>query len=232
MDIEEYSQTSRHYYDSTIPPALEQLLKSSDYRTLLDCGCGDGSLLFALKQGNYLKDRTVYAVDLSQNRIALIRQMDENIIASIDNAEELRSIRDGSIDFFISTQVIEHIDDRKFIGTVARVVRKHGVAYLTTVYKKWFGWYFYRSNRKWALDPTHLREYRSDNELFKYIDADAFQILESRKSLLWFPVIDFFMRKLDVKNRHLYKNKFASFFRKIKVPIVGYYIWEIVLKRK
>jgi len=232
MDIEEYSQASPHYYDSTIPPVLEKYLKASDYRSLLDCGCGDGSLLYALKQGNYLKDRTIYAVDLSLNRIQLIRQIDDHIIAAVDNAEQLHSIQDDGIDLFISTQVIEHIDDKKFIDTIARVVRKNGIVYLTTIYKKWYGWYFYRSNSKWALDPTHLREYRSEHELFQHITADTFNILESKKSLLWFPLIDFFIRKFDIKNRYLYKNRFASLIRKFRIPIVGYYVWEIVLKKK
>jgi 2-polyprenyl-3-methyl-5-hydroxy-6-metoxy-1,4-benzoquinol methylase len=232
MDIEHYSQTSRHYYDASIPPMLDSYLRSSDYQTLLDSGCGDGSLLFALKQGKFLQGKSVYAVDLSENRIQLVRQIDDAIVATVDNAETLRSVPDGSIDFFISTQVIEHINDSRFIATMARVVRANGIVYLTTVYKKWFGWYFYRSNRKWALDPTHLREYRSDDELFRHVSADEFQILESRKTLLWFPLMDFFIRKLDVKNRQLYQNAFASFLRKIKIPIIGYYLWEIVLQRK
>ena len=106
------------------------------------------------------------------------------------------------------------------------------IIYLSTVFKKWYGWYFYRNNGKWVLDPTHLREYKKDAELFDFVDKNTFEILESRKKLIFFPLMDFFMKRLNIKNREIYNNKFLELIRKIKRPVPGYYNWEIVLHKK
>ena len=231
MDIEAYSQSSPHFYGVAIPALLKKHLDASTFRSVLDCGCGDGSLMYALKQGGYLAKRETYAVDLSQNRIELVRQIDPSIRAYVDSAEVLGRIPDSSIDFFISTQVIEHIDDKKFAAVIRRVVRTNGTIYLNTVFKKWYGWYFYRNNGQWMLDPTHLREYRTDNELLALFDPQDFTCIETRKSLIWFPVMDFLVKLSGTKNRQIYENRLIALLRKIKVPVPGYYLWEIVLRR-
>lgn len=231
MDIEEYAAIAPQYYGQQIPPLLEKLLVSDKNQTLLECGCGDGNLLYSLNKKGYLKHMNVIAVDLSQNRIKLVKEIDERFSARVDNVENLATIENDSIDMLLSTQVIEHVDDRKMLDSIYRVLSKDGKVYLTTIYKKWYGWYFYRNKDRWMIDPTHLREYESDDELFQWIDRDRFKILSSEKSLLWFPLIDFFVKRLGISNRKLFNNPFFSMVRKLKVPIFGYYNWEIVLQK-
>lgn len=231
MDIEEYSKIAPQYYNNRIPPLLEKYLKDRRYATVLDCGCGDGSLLYALNNAGYLSEKSVFAVDLSSNRIELVKKISENIIGIVDSAEELSAIQDDSIDFFISTQVIEHVDDKKMIEKIMQKVRSGGIVYLSTVFKKWYGWYFYRNQGKWVLDPTHLREYAEDRQLLDLFNPKVFTLLEHGKNLQLFPIIDFFAKRLKFKNRKLYDNKFMKFIREIKVPIPGYYEWEIVLRK-
>lgn len=231
MDIEEYAAIAPQYYGQQIPPLLEKLLVSDKNKTLLECGCGDGNLLYSLNKRGYLKHMNVIAVDLSQNRIKLVKEIDERFSARVDNVESLATIENDSIDMLLSTQVIEHVDDRKMLASIHRVISKNGKVYLTTIYKKWYGWYFYRNKDRWVIDPTHLREYESDNELFQWIDQDRFKILSSEKSLMWFPMIDFFVKRLGISNRKLFNNPFFSMVRKLKVPIFGYYNWEIVLQK-
>lgn len=55
MDIEDYSKIAPQYYSGDIPELLEYYLKRSAWNSLLDCGCGDGSLLYALNAKNILK---------------------------------------------------------------------------------------------------------------------------------------------------------------------------------
>jgi len=229
IDIEQYSEAAPQYYSSHIPSLLLEYINKKQYDSIIDCGCGDGSLLDALKKKGYLKNKKVFAIDLSNKRINLIRKNIKNIIAKVDNAENLYSIKDDSIDFFIATQVIEHIDDNKMLKNIKRVVKNGGYVYLSTVYKKWYGWYFYRCNNKWVIDPTHLREYSNDKELFKFITENKFEILENIKSPLYFPIIDFFVKRVKIKNRKIFDNKFLRIIRNIKIPISGYYNWEIVL---
>jgi len=231
MNIEEYSKIAPQYYSEVIPELLKKYLFNRQFTTFLDCGCGDGSLLNTLFKNNFLNNKKVLAIDLSQNRIERIKLLNSNIVASVDNAEEMKTIENGSIDFFVSTQVIEHLDDKKMVSSIYRVLKKDGLIYISTVFKKWYGWYFYRNNEKWVIDPTHLREYKKDCELLGLFDCDKFKLLENKKTLLKFPIIDFFVKRLKINDRNFYDNKVFKFLRKIKLPIIGYYNWEIVFKK-
>lgn len=233
IDVEAYSRIGPQYYSNHIPSLLRRYLDTSDYHCLLDCGCGDGSLLDALDSNSYLDNRDVYALDLSRNRIDLIKTLVKNntVKAQVDNAETMATIEDNSIDFFISTAVIEHVDDKKMISNINRVVKKNGTVYLSTVYKKWYGWYFHRNNGKWVLDPTHLREYTKDSELIDLFLEKGFKIMDSQKGATWYPVIDFFIKRLRIKDRKIFDKKILALIRRIKIPVLGYYNWEIVMKK-
>lgn len=231
MNIEEYSKIAPQYYSDYIPLLLEKYLIKSTWNSFLDCGCGDGSLLFTLNNKNYFDNKNVFAIDLSKNRINLVKKINSKVKAFVDSAEDLKTIKNESIDFFVSTQVIEHVDDKKMMNEIYRVMKSDGIAYISTVYKKWYGWYFYRNNGRWVLDPTHVKEYSIDKQLFDNIDKNKFKILENQKTLQKFPILDFFINRLNIKNRELYNNNFIKLIRKIKIPILGYYNWEIVLKK-
>ena len=230
--IEDYARFLPQYYSDSIPETLKRYLDSRRYTTLLDAGCGDGSLLFALKRHGYFRNRQIYAIDLSRSRIRLVEKIDSHIHASVDDAVSLNTISRNSIDFYISTFVIEHVDDNTMIKTISRVTKKGSIIYISTIFKKWYGWYYYRRDGKWVMDVTHLREYTQDWQLFRFIDKRVFRIIENRKNQLYFPIVDFFVRRLFLKNRQLFiYNRLFAALRKIKLPILGYYEWEIVLER-
>jgi len=232
IGIEDYAKIGPQYYSGQLPPLLAKYLARKEYGSLLDCGCGDGATLYALKQLGFLKDKEVIAFDLSESRVEIIRNIDAGIKAFVDNAETISHVKDNSVDFLISEQVIEHVDQVKMMASIGRVVKSGGIVYLSTVFKKWYGWYFYRCNGKWTLDPTHLREYGKDSELFDVIGKEKFEILENKKKLLFFPLIDTFVRKLHIKDRNIYRNNLLRLMRHIKRPVIGYYNWEIVLRKK
>ena len=231
MDIEKYSKIAPQYYSDCVSELLTKYLLDYNFITFLDSGCGDGNLLNALFKKKFLSGKKVFAIDLSKNRIDLVQKIDANISARVDNAEEMKTIEGGSIDFFVSTQVIEHLDGKKMVNSINRVVKKDGLVYLSTVFKKWYGWYFYRNNGRWVIDPTHLREYKKDCELLNLFSDEKFQLLENKKTLLKFPIIDFFIKRAKIGNRYFYENKVFKFLRKIKLPIIGYYNWEIMFKK-
>ena len=229
LDIEKYSSKAPQYYSENVPDLLKKIIETQNLKTLLDCGCGDGNLLYALKKRGYFENRKIFAVDLSETRVRLVGRIDPTIHASVDSVEELNTVSDHTIELLISTQVIEHVDDKKAIEAMSRVLKKDGRIYLSTVFKKWYAWYFYRNKGRWVLDPTHLREYSREAQLLDLILASGFRVLENQKSLFWFPVIDFFVKRIEIKNRSLYENRILSLLRRIKVPILGYYNWELVL---
>lgn len=229
MDIEDYAKYT-HFYEEHVPKLLSKYLTRSSWKSFMDLGCGDGSLLYALNARGYFENKLVYGIDLSPTRINRCKKISSNFKLFVDSAVNLQSINDDSIDFLVSTQVIEHVpSDDKMIKEISRVLnKKNNIVYISTVFKKWYGWYFYRCNNKWTLDPTHLREYTSDNQLLNILKQYDFSIVETKKSLFWFSVVHFFLRKIRHSNK--FNNSFLKDMSTIKVPIIGYYNWEIVCK--
>lgn len=232
MDIEEYARKLPQYYSGTIPPLLLTYLNEASWKSLLDCGCGDGSILSALKTHNFFKNKKIYAIDLSKNRIQLVKNIAKQIQATVDNAEQLKSIKTNSIDFLYSSYVVEHVDNIKMFSTIDRVTKKQATIYISTIFKTWYGWYYKRKNGKWVMDVTHLHEYSTDNELFDSINMKHFRILKSRKTQMFFPIVDFIIRRLPINNRNIFmEHPLLNSLRKITIPIVGYYDWELVLRK-
>ncbi|MCX6723778.1 MAG: glycosyltransferase [Candidatus Staskawiczbacteria bacterium] len=232
MDIEEYAKYRQFYMDRAPKLFLEYFDKASP-DTFLDLGCGDGSLLYALNKKGYLKGKKVYAVDLSRNRIELVKKINKDIICSVEDACNVKSLGSDSVNFISSVQLIEHVEsDEDLVKEVCRMLSENGIVYLSTVFKKWYGWYFYKCNGRWALDPTHLREYTKESQLLDVLRKYNLEVIENRKTLTYRSVINFILKKIGAE-----KNIFASSFfmrlaRNIKIPIFGYYNWEIVCIKK
>ncbi|MDD5748509.1 MAG: class I SAM-dependent methyltransferase [Actinomycetota bacterium] len=232
MDIEQYSKQHIYFYSDDVPKLLEQYLRIADFSSFADIGCGDGALLYALNKREYFKNKKVYAVDLSKTRIKRVQEINNEFKCTFGDACNTR-LPDQSIDFLVSMQVIEHVpDDSKMIQEIARILSKDGIVYLSTVFKKWYGWYFYRCDGKWRLDPTHLREYSVDSQLLGIIKKDDFEVLENKKTLFWFSISDFILRKLKSSHQIYLNNRFFQKLRIIKLPIIGYYNWELIFRRK
>ncbi len=235
MRPEEYEQYV-HFYSDYVPPMLADLLKgvpspSAKPFTLVDIGCGDGALLYAPKAGGYLRGKRVLAVDHSEQRLRSVRLIDPEIQCISADAAAIPEIQAKECGLVLCTQVIEHVpDDAKMIGELARILAPGGRVYLSTVFKKWYGWYFYRCNGKWVLDPTHLREYSRDDQLLGLLEKAGFRVESMRKSLFWFPVVDFFLRRFGCSSRKIFTNRILRGIRSAaQVPIFGYYNWELQL---
>lgn len=227
MNFEEYS--NRIYYpEYKISPLLEEILKKRKLRNVLDVGCGDGTLLVALFKKSFVKPNQVYGVDISKKRVSrLLREFPEFNL-KVDNSQSLNKIR-KNFDLILSTQVIEHVpDESKMICAITKKLNKNGYLYLSTVFKKKWAWYFYRCNGKWRLDPTHLREYESEGDLINKLKEYGLKILSTKKTLMKFPLIDPFLRIFKISS---FNAKKFNFLRKIKMPILGYYEWEILCKK-
>ena len=232
MDIEEYSKY-KQFYNEDIPKLLLKYLSKNNWNNYLDLGCGDGSLLNALNKKGYLKKKNVYAIDLSEKRINLVKKINPSFICYVEDACDVKNIQDRSIDFLVSSQVIEHVEnDNDMVKGIYRLMRKNGIVYLSTVFKKKYGWYFYKCNNKWTLDPTHLREYDADNQLLDIFDKNSFKIMENKKVLVKRSLADFFLKRIGVDREVFIKHPFLMFIRNLKIPIFGYYNWEIVCQKK
>ncbi len=231
MDITEYSKRSQFYLE-TAPPLLLDLFGRHGGGTCLDLGCGDGNVLHALKARGLLEGRTIYALDISPDRIANVQQGNPEFHCQVADACDPRDIADASIDLLMSTMVIEHVhSDEAMLRQIARVLRPGGRAYISTVFKKPWAWYFHRCNGKWTIDPTHVREYTGESQLLDLLGRAGLTVLQGRKTPLAYPLIDPLLRVLGCSRQVYIHSPLLRALRRLKLPILGYYNWEIVCQK-
>lgn len=235
MELDKYSNQCVHYYGQELPRMVSGVFKAMPVGNFADLGCGDGSLLYSLFALGYIRPgSSVIAVDISRQRLDNVGKIDPAIKVFLGDVSNLSMIEDGTLDFAVSSQVIEHVPEQaKAVSEAYRILRPGGSLYLSTVFKKRYAWYFYRCQGKWVLDPTHLREYEDPKELLDIVRGQGFKVLEDKKSLQWFALTDFILKRLYPKQgaRYAYRNKFLKLARNLKIPILGYYNWELLLKK-
>jgi ubiquinone/menaquinone biosynthesis C-methylase UbiE len=224
-----------HFDVKALPTLLERYLPSGPL-ALADLGCGDGPHFAVLERlGHIGPSRPVYAVDLEEARLRRVRARWPFVQTVVAPADQIPHIANGSLEFVISTMVMEHVpDERRYLDEIGRILRPGGRAYITTVFKRRWAWYF-RRNREGesVLDPTHLREYL-DLGAFKDLimeEGRFIQLLDITLEPLWFPLLDpILFRTVGARGR-VGKPGVVRLLRKPKVPIPGYYSLQIVLER-
>ncbi|RKY26274.1 MAG: class I SAM-dependent methyltransferase [Planctomycetota bacterium] len=227
-DINLQQDDNLRFSHMEIPEPLRGLL-GGGWRSFLDLGCGDGGLLLAIEQAGFFDyaSQEVHGVDLSANRVARMKQLCPSVHGHVGSVCEPLPIAAGSIDLLASTMVLEHVpDDSKMLAEIARLLAPGGRAYISTVFKKPWAWYYYRANGQWVLDPTHRREYRDEAPVLRALQAAGLAVELSCKTPMWFPVMDFIFRRL--RRPGIYAHPLWSKLRALKVPICGYRTWELV----
>ncbi|MEM5785898.1 MAG: class I SAM-dependent methyltransferase [Syntrophobacteraceae bacterium] len=235
MNIEDYARRHKHYWsDSFNNKELGTILDSRKFARLIDVGCGDGILLYQLNRMGYLDGvEEVWAVDLSSERLKDISLISPKIRPFQSDAQHLDGVPDSSFDLVISTQVIEHVEnDFEMMKSLYRIARPGAIVYLDTVFKERYGYYFYKNDRgQRVLDPTHQREYTDTYELIEKARAANFEILQSSMNGFRFSPLNFVFRLIRVDNRWLSGSFALRTLQRIKVPIIGYKCWKIVLRK-
>jgi len=201
---------------------------------LADVGCGDGPFFALLHRMGFISAaRPVYAVDLQPERLQRVVDRFPFIVSVAGPVESVPSIPSHSLDFVISTMVMEHVPDEEvYLNELRRLLRPGGRAYLTTVFKRKWAWYFRRRNGQPVLDVSHIREY-TDLSGFeallmkgnRFASVDALEL-----EPLWFPLIDPFLF-VAVRRGYLRGSSlFVRLARFVKVPIPGYYTLSVILR--
>lgn len=197
---------------------------------LADIGCGDGPLFAALARGGYIgPQRPVFAVDLAEERLARVTERFHFIQPITGSADAELAIPSGSLDFVISTMIMEHVEnERDYLEQISRALRPGGRAYITTVFKREWARYFRKRDGVSVLDVTHIREY-TDLEAFcdlvtggglfsKLVDL---QIIPMR-----FPLLDPILFRLRPQSIAM-----VRMLRIPKVRIPGYFSLELVVEK-
>lgn len=227
--MEENAKRYTRFYTDDLPEWLAWL-DYSRFQTILDLGAGDGAILYALSKRGWLSNKKVFALEASAVRLSKVVALNLGVYCLKGDATDFPIIKDTTMDLIICNQVIEHTsDDEKLIKEAYRVLKYGGAFYLSTVFKNsYFNLGYHRCNGKRTLDPTHLREYTEDSQLWDKL-SKYFKNCYQRKTLQWFAITDFLLKRLGIQG-HIYERSwFWRALRKIRLPIIGYYNWEILL---
>ena len=229
---EAYTETALHFEAARLPRLLERHLRPGPL-ALADLGCGDGPLFAALVRGGFIgPERPVYAVDLAPARLARVSARFPWIETVVASADAVPAIADGALDVVCSTMVMEHVpDESAYLAEIKRMLRPEGRAYVTTVFKKPWAWYFRKRDGESVLDTSHLREYTDIDTVRDLITAAGFQVLALERHLLWFPLLDPLLFRLGGRLPALAtKDSLLRGLRAPRVPIPGYSDLEVVLE--
>jgi ubiquinone/menaquinone biosynthesis C-methylase UbiE len=226
---ERYTKTATHFDVERLPPLLSRSLKAGPL-ALADLGCGDGPLFAALSREEAINAaRPVYAVDLEPARLARVSARFPWIETIVGSADSVPAIPDGSLDAVISTMVMEHVpDEHAYLAEIHRLLRPGGRAYVTTVYKNRWAWYFRKRDGESVLDTSHLREYTDLPAFRSLVTSSGLRIVALERRLLWFPLLDPLLFRIGA--RIATHRRVLSVLRAAKVPIPGYYSLEVVLE--
>ena len=227
---ERYTETAIHFDVERLPSLLGRALPHGPL-ALADLGCGDGPLFAALADAGHIDEtRPVYAVDLEPARLAHVAERFPWILTVVASAEDVSEIAEGSLDAVISTMVMEHVsDENAYLTEIRRILRPGGRAYVTTVFKKRWAWYFRKRDGESVLDTSHLREYTDLDSFRALVEAAGLRIVALERRMLWFPLLDPLLFRLGGRLRS--RPRARGVLRAAKVPIPGYYSLELAVER-
>jgi SAM-dependent methyltransferase len=217
----------------TLPelPGLADALASSG-GTLLEIGSGYGVRVRRLIDAGALRsfDRIVLS-DMSPLSVERARSYVPEATAIVADAEHL-PVEDRSVDFVLSDQVIEHVpSDARMAAEIRRVLRPGGLAFVGSVVKRPWAWYFYRNGGRWVLEPTHVREYASPDAYRAIFSGASLNVLKTWQMPMEFPIGELLLRAL-VRVGLVPAQKFydvhagSAFLRglsRLRIPIPGYH---------
>ena len=161
--------------DPEIPSYLRKIINKEKISSIIDLGCGDGVLVYALKK-EFPKIKLT-GIDISPRRInGLKKKFPKDTFYCKDACDtQLKN----KFDLVYCSQVIEHVeDDKKLVNEMKRLLKKEGYLVVDSVIKKPFAIYKYRNKGKFVLDPTHEREYKNQKEFLDLFKKD-FQLIKS-----------------------------------------------------
>jgi 2-polyprenyl-3-methyl-5-hydroxy-6-metoxy-1,4-benzoquinol methylase len=189
-----YTETHRQFLSEDLPPVLSEIVVGRTSSVVVDLGCGDGRLVWALERAGLVGDR-IYAVDLAAERVARAERLSPRVTGIVADATSVPELDDESVDGVVCSAVIEHLeDDRLLAPEIARVLRPGGWFFVESLLRSPRSWWIYRRNGARVLDPTHVREYASEAEFVGAITHPELELVHVRSVPMRFPIADLGLR--------------------------------------
>ena len=239
-------ERSRYFLTEWMPPLLRQAAELDPPRVLADLGAGDGGTLWPLDRAG-LVGETIYAVDISAQHVALCERLSPKVRGIVSDVANVTELPDESVDAVVSSQVIEHLpDDSVLAPEIARVLRPGGWFYVASVIRGPHAFWFYKGKapapERWQLDPTHMREYASEEQFASAVSHPDLVLETVRSAQLKFPLTDFAFRVASLA-RMLDRAQLPEIYLRLPnwvtrarratgVPIVGYRWVEVVGRKR
>jgi len=237
---------SRYFLTEWMPPLLRQTAERSPPRVLADLGAGDGGTLWPLDHAG-LVGETIYAVDISAEHVALCERLSSKVRGIISDVAHVDDLADASVDAVVSSQVIEHLpDDRVLAPEIARLLKPGGWFYASSVIRGPHAFWMYKGKppapERWQLDPTHMREYESEQQFRDVLTHPALELDVVRSSQLKAPLTDLVFR-VAALSRVLKRERLPELYlnlpkwvagarRATGIPIPGYRWVEAVGRKR
>ena len=220
-------------YSKEVWNFAKTLLKKN--KVVVDLGAGGATVLYNVLKISQAK---LIAIDLSKNALYKVKRslpqarlLCEDVMAT--------SLKNKSCDFCISTMVIEHVDDTRFLNEVYRILIPGGHFLVTTVLKTGNAWYFHKNiEGRSVLEHSHLREYTTLNSFLTLLQNAGFVVLKAKTPRIKFPLLDPLIKIIFrfTKNEtwhNIPATKPIEFLRMVlRVPIPGYYAIEVIAQKQ
>lgn len=239
----DYSREHVHFYVEEVPALLElglALAKDVNEKPMIvDLGCGDGRLVFALHRKGLLNGvGGVVGCDLSKERVERLMRELPFVKGIVSDALNVMELSDSSCNLVICSQLMEHVNhDDALVLEIKRLLKSGGLAYVSSVIKKWYGVYFYFNKGSFKLDPTHVREYSSVDEFLELFEEKGFEVIKWLTRQVIYPLTDLVIRLfikfgfIEPDVRFYQQHKILGRFRKLRWPALGYSTIEVLVRK-
>lgn len=237
MQQENFYFTDRQI-SSLLPDEIRRLIKvAKSCSRVLDVGCGDGVMIYDLQRMNILGTKCqLTAVDISPKNISVAKKRIKNVEFCIADASSL-PFANSSFDFVYSWMVIEHLSHPlDMVKEMSRVMKKGARCYISTIMKDKKAVYFYRQNKQFVLDPTHVNEFQTEAEFSELMRKAGLKVLRLEKSQRSYSVLELLFKGLikfqiiqpKSETREFFKDHLwiNSLRKKLVIPVPGFYQLE------